>query len=247
MQAEKSLPARHLIAQNIANRGKKIHKPNPAVSIFNFHYAYPPKTVAENFGLNRVIGDDETGFRGSGDDPYRTEAWDFLIAGGGLYNNLDYGYTPAHPDGTHQQNKAPGSTTLEVRDQLAILREFMAGLDFIHMRPDDSVIKSALPAGLTARALVLPGKAYVVYVNGYRNPEKKTAPDNALKSQPAAAVPTEVELTLDLPAGKYAAEWVNTRTGKVDKADSFDHAGGQRKLVSPKFAVDVALRILAVR
>ncbi len=30
---------------------------------------------------------------------YRTEGWDFLIAGGALYNNLDYSFTPQHPDG----------------------------------------------------------------------------------------------------------------------------------------------------
>jgi hypothetical protein len=47
-----------------------------------------------------VIGENETGFRGRDDDLYRTERWAFLLAGGGLYNNLDYSFTPAHPDGT---------------------------------------------------------------------------------------------------------------------------------------------------
>ena len=47
-EAEKDFPARHLIAQNIANRSAKVHDPNPHVSILNFHYATPPTTVAEN-------------------------------------------------------------------------------------------------------------------------------------------------------------------------------------------------------
>ena len=80
---EKGLPNKHLIAQNIANGRQKIEKPNPLVSIFNFHYAEPPDTVGMNFGLNRAISDDETGFRGSADVLYRTEAWDFILAGGG--------------------------------------------------------------------------------------------------------------------------------------------------------------------
>ena len=78
---------KHLIAQNIANQGKKIANPNPRVSIFNFHYAKPPVTVAENYGLNRVIADDETGF--AGDErvrPYRLEGWDFILAGGAVYS-----------------------------------------------------------------------------------------------------------------------------------------------------------------
>ena len=98
--AERALPAKHLIAQNIANKSAKIADPHPAVSIFNFHYATPPETVAMNYALNKVIGDDETGFKGVSDDVYRMEAWDFLIAGGGLYNNLDYSFTAGHEDGT---------------------------------------------------------------------------------------------------------------------------------------------------
>ncbi|MEP0843794.1 MAG: hypothetical protein HRF43_13910, partial [Phycisphaerae bacterium] len=70
-EAEKKLPYRHLIAQNIANGRQKVEKPDPLVSILNFHYAHPPDTVAMNYGLNRVIGDDETGFRGRDDVLYR--------------------------------------------------------------------------------------------------------------------------------------------------------------------------------
>ena len=55
-------------------------KPHPAVSIFNFHYTTPPDAVTWNYALNKVIGENETGFRGTKDLVYRTEAWDFLLA-----------------------------------------------------------------------------------------------------------------------------------------------------------------------
>ncbi len=93
VDTEKSLPNQHLIAQNIANGKAKIDRPNPAVSIFNFHYAAPPVTVGMNFGLGKAIGDDETGFRGVTDRPYRIEAWDFFIAGGSVFDHLDYSFT----------------------------------------------------------------------------------------------------------------------------------------------------------
>ncbi|HYG36884.1 MAG TPA: hypothetical protein VEC99_18975, partial [Clostridia bacterium] len=83
-ETEKELGVRHLISQNIANDKAKVEKPHPAVSIFNFHYATPPDTVAMNYGLNKVIGDNETGFRGTNDSVYRMEGWDFIVAGGGL-------------------------------------------------------------------------------------------------------------------------------------------------------------------
>ena len=47
VETERGLPAKHLIAQNIANKSAKIEKPHPAVSIFNFHYATPPDTVGD--------------------------------------------------------------------------------------------------------------------------------------------------------------------------------------------------------
>ena len=52
------------------------------MSIFNFHYAHAARRVAMNYGLNKVIGDDETGSRDVG-RAYRIEGWEFLLAGGG--------------------------------------------------------------------------------------------------------------------------------------------------------------------
>ena len=101
VETEAKLGGRHhMIAQNIANGRARIEHPDPAVRLFNFHYATPPDVIALNAGLNAAIGDDETGFRGNDDRVYRTEAWEFLLAGGGVFSNLDYSFTVAHPDGT---------------------------------------------------------------------------------------------------------------------------------------------------
>ena len=120
---------------------------------------------------------------------------------------------------------APGGGGPELRKQLQILKEFIEGFDFIRMKPDDAVIKSKLPKGVTARVLCEPGKAYAVYVNG-----------NDL-----------AELALELPAGEYKAEWVNTKTGQVEKAESFKHDGGSHTLQVPKYTDDIALRIRAAQ
>src|SRR5947209_7691832 len=93
--------AEGLISQNIANNKAKVANPHPAISIFNFHYAHPPTTVALNYGLNKVIGDNETGFRGTNDLPYRVEAWSFILAGGALFNNLDYSFVAGSENGSY--------------------------------------------------------------------------------------------------------------------------------------------------
>jgi hypothetical protein len=221
VQAEAGLSKKHLIAQNIANKSKKIENPNPSVSIFNFHYAKPPVTVAENYHLNKAIGDDETGF--AGEDrvkPYRLEAWDFLVAGGAVFSNLDYSFTVGHEQGNASIN-APGGGGPELRRQLQILKEFIQGFDFVQMKPDDSVVKTKLLKGVTARALSEPGHAYAVYING-----------NDL-----------TELALELPAERYQAEWLNTKTGQVDRTESFKHGGGPHMLRVPHYIDDIALRI----
>jgi hypothetical protein len=62
---------RHLISLNVANRQAEVRDHHPAVSIFNFHYAWPPDTAPLNYGLGLPIGDNETGFTGQEDFPYR--------------------------------------------------------------------------------------------------------------------------------------------------------------------------------
>jgi hypothetical protein len=231
VEAEKDFPHKHLIAQNIANGSAKIDRPNANVSIFNFHYAAPPDAVGVNFGLNRVIADDETGFRGKEDCPYRTEAGDFFIAGGGIFSNLDYSYSCQHPDGTAVVTTSPGGGGPELRRQLKILKDFIEGFDFIKMRPDNAVIRSGTAnvpiagnppeARMSARVLAEPGRAYAIYLKGG----------------------TQAELNLNLPAGSYKAEWINTKTGKVEKQEVLEHSGGERKISSPTYGEDIALRI----
>ncbi len=221
VDAEKGLGHKHLIAQNIANGSKRVEKPNPHVSIFNFHYATPPTTVGINYDLNRPIGDDETGFKGTADLPYRTEGWDFLLAGGAVYSNLDYSFTVEQPDGTAKVTTSPGGGGPSLRRQLQILKEFIEGFDFPRMRPDNSVIKGGVPAKATARALVERGKAYAIYVKGG----------------------TKAELVLDLPKGTYQAEWIDTKTGAVARREMFQHREGNRTVESPEYREDIALRL----
>jgi Polysaccharide lyase len=220
-RAESQFEHKHLIAQNIANKSKVVENPSPHVSIFNFHYAKPPEAVAQNTHWDRAIGDDETGF--AGDDrvkPYRLEGWDFIVAGGAVYNNLDYSYSIGHEDGTTDIN-APGGGGPELWQALSALGDFINGFDFVAMKPDNSVITGGVPEKTTARALVEPGRAYAIFING-----------NNVK-----------ELSVDLPAGPYKAEWIDTKTGDIVKADSFTHQGGPKTLGTPTYTDDIALRI----
>jgi len=219
---EAGLPNRHLISQNIANGAQKVEQPHPKVSILTFHYANPPEAVTMNYGLDRVIGENETGFQGTGNTHYRMEAWEVLLAGGGLYNNLDYSFTAGHEQGDFAYPQTqPGGGSATLRRQLRVLKEFLAGFDFVKMRPDQEVVRGGLQEGQRARALAKAGKQYAIYVFGGK----------------------QATLSLDLPAGTYAAEWVDPVTGAVARREKAQTAEGAISLSSPDFDEDIALRI----
>ncbi len=221
--AEKPLPHKHLISMNIANGSKKVEKPHLAISIFNFHYANPPTAVTVNYGLNKVIGENETGFKGTGDTHYRMEAWESILAGGGLFNHLDYSFVAGNEDGTFKfPPKSPGGGGRAIRKQFHLLADFINGFDFVHMKPDPGFIKGGVPAKGQAYSLSQPGQQYAVYLFG--GPEAK--------------------LAVALPKGQYKVEWISPMTGKVLKSESVNATGPTTELASPNFDPDIALRIV---
>ena len=233
--AERDLPNKHLISLNIANKREKVKSVNPAVSILNFHYAYPPSTVAMNYELNRVIGDNETGFRRPDDLYYRTEGWDFLLAGGALFNNLDYSFSPNHPSGTLRDYKAPGGGSVELRQQLGILKSFMERLDFVDMVPDTSFITDTIPK-LRYQALVKPGQTYAVCMHLPLPGTNKSVPEDMMN-------PLSGQLELTLLKGTYQVGWFDTKSGSTAKVERIEHNGGALRLTSPPFVIDIALRV----
>ncbi len=234
VDAEAGLSAKHLIAQNLDKGSVKASDLNQHVSILNFHAA-SGDSVKLNYGLHKVIANDETGGADHSDRKYRTEAWNFILAGGAVYDHLDFSYTPDREDGmaVPLPPGTPGGGGPELRKQLQILKEFVEGFDFIKMAPNESVIKerevrepgTGSEAKVALSALVQVGTAYAIHVSGG----------------------IQAELVLDLPAATYQIEWINTKTGKVDLAETARHTGGNRTLVSPAYVEDIALRVKRVK
>ncbi len=236
-ETEAGFPARHLISHNFQNGSVKIEEPDPRVSIFNFHYSRPPESVALNYELNRVIGNNEDGFDGTADAPYRIQAWDFLMAGGALYNHLDYSFTAGHEDGTAAiPEDQPGAGSAALRRQLSFLLDFMRSLDLVHMKPAPELAKAKEP-GISVRALAGPAE-YAIYMH-HGKPVKDGKPQYVVASGPQTT-----HLSVDLPAGGYEAVWLDSKTGRTTKRERLRHAGGPAPLTSPAYEQDVALRIV---
>ena len=211
---EAMLPKKHLISMDIACGFERIESPYENVSIYNFHYASSP-TAIENQHLNKVIGYNETGFSGQDDYTYRTQAWEFMMSGGGLFNNIDYSFSPGYEDGTFRNGpNQPGGGSRELRKQLGILKVFFDSLDFINMIPDNSPVKKLFANCPSIYLMHDRGNSYAGYIRSLDT----------------------YSIVLELSSGDYVVEWLDPVSGIMLKHEERYDVKGMLHLEAPKGA-----------
>jgi hypothetical protein len=221
-ETEKGLPKIHLISQNIQNGSSVVKDPHPSVSVFNWHYAYPPVTVGMNYHLNKALGDNETGFRGVSDSTYRFEGWRFIMSGGALFNHLDYSFTAGNESGDFKYDTTtPGGGSYALRKQLSYLKKFIEGFDFIKMKPDTNFFADT---SIRGNAIAEVGKQYAAYFINDKNLS---------------------EISVNVPPGKYSATWLDTVTGEFTRSVTIKSRDSSLLLKTPANKVDLALKIIA--
>ncbi|MBR9999055.1 MAG: hypothetical protein KFF73_08795, partial [Cyclobacteriaceae bacterium] len=216
---ETDLERKHLIAQNYCNYKAPLSGIGENISIINFHYAWP-EAVEWNYGFNKVIGFDESGFAGSGDQVYRRQAWRFILSGGGLFNNLDYSFSAGYEDGT-LKNKAPGGGSAELRSQLKVLKNFIHDFDLVNLKPDKISIIQA--PGMIPYLLSDPGKSYGMYLQAV----------GMEKSQ----------LLMQVPDGSYTVSWTSTLSGETIRTEEVSTKNGHLILTVPFEDGEIAIKI----
>ncbi len=215
---EAKLTQKHLVAQCYSNFRLPVRSLIPGADVVNFHYAYA-EAVRMNYGLNKAIAYDETGFLGRGEDAYRRQAWNFMLAGGSVFDALDYSFSVGREDGTDAEPNGPGGGSPEFRKELGILVKFLAGLPLEAMKPNDGAVTHA--AGVRAHVLSSARGVYAIYLDGNG--------------------PTSLDLRL--PPGRYRGEWLDTKTGETRPVVAFKASGGTHVLQSPAFTNGIALQL----
>jgi hypothetical protein len=207
VHVEKDLIKKHLLAQNYSNFKEVLTKVDDNVDILNFHYAWP-ESVTQNYGWNRPVSFDESGFAGSHDSTYLRQAWAFMCSGGAIFNNLDYSFYPGSEDGIGS-NEAPGGGSASLRRQLKFLSDFLNSFEFIWMKPSHHLILHS--PGLESYCLANPGKEYAIYCEG-RN---------------------QGQVDLDLLAGIYDLKIYAPDDGSLLWEQHVSHPGGKLSLTIP--------------
>lgn len=192
---ESKLPQKHLLAQNYCNYGQPIPEVGENIDIMNFHYVWP-KAVEWNYGYNKPISFDESGFSQKDEVTYRKQAWRFIMAGGAVFNNLDYSFVAGHEDGSFEENTSPGLGTKSLRKQFKFLKNFMAELDFVNMGPSNHLVQHA--PGFIYQGLAQEGIAYAFYFEGEG----------------------DCRVNLKIANGNYKVKWLSPNTGSILESES---------------------------
>ncbi len=222
VETERGLPNHHLIAMNVQNRAQQVTDLHDEVSIVNFHYA-EPEAVLGNYHWNRVIADDETGFKGQAAAPYRREMWRFMLAGGAVFSHLDYSFTVDHPDGTAPiTGETPGFGSPEWRRQVAVCKRFMEGLDLPAMAPHNEALRFHGGDSESAVVLADPGRTYAVYACGGKR----------------------ATLALSAPTGRYRVTWIRPADGMIVREEICDVEAPAGPFNSPVYAEDIVLKLV---
>jgi hypothetical protein len=243
-EAERLLPKKHLIAQQMEGPigGPIDFTSHPDVSVIVTQYAWEGSheqmgglmALDYEYDKNKPIDFNETDYfptwyQGDRIADSRVEAWEFIVGGGGSFNQLNGLYTVRDPGGKTEENAQLGRA-------LRSLHDFMYSFDFLKMRPDRTFVRGGVPLGVYARGMSEPGKQYAYYHHhssfGRNTASYKVTPGNYQEN-----------LLLYLPAGSYQADWVDAATGAVISSEKFSHQGGNHRITTPMHAVDVALRL----
>ncbi|MEU4197149.1 hypothetical protein AB0E69_34975 [Kribbella sp. NPDC026611] len=228
------------VSWNIANQRGIIRDTPSTANVFTFHYA-TPEALTDNPDVALPVIDDETGYAGVGDRPYRREAWRFLLSGGSGFNHLDYSFAPGQEDGSrHLPETASSGGGPRLRSQLTFLRDFLYSVPFADMTPMEVIAPGGEAVGL-ARS----GRAYAWYMTAVESRVSvsfEVAAGNYMVcwSDPVGLVttaPVDIDvdtdgtITLSAPAGT-ANEWAGTLLRRTaasgDTVATFDFAAAAR-------------------
>jgi hypothetical protein len=246
IETERRLPNKHLIAQQVeggAPQGPVDFTGDARVPIMLGQYTWQNvnqvgalKLLDNEYDHNKMIELNETMVYpvwykiGDPIASSRVEAWEFIVGGGGSFNQLNSLYTTVNP-------AARDTDTATLMAALRQLQRFMHSFDFIKMRRDTTFVASALPEGVFARSISEPGKQYALYMHHSKNLNMyyEVLPGSY-----------QEELALNMPPGHYRLEWVDPATGNALRADEIAHAGGTRPATTPTYTMDMALRVKSV-
>jgi hypothetical protein len=232
---ESRLGNQHLLSIDYTNEGKPIEPAHLAthfkhITVFNHHYDRDAESLRLNRHLPVILSFNETGLMDVMTEEYRIQGWKYMLSGGALYNNLDFTFQVGHEDGSGtaefscQGRGYSGCGHPDMKQQLAVLLEFMNSLDFVTMQPNTYVVDLSY-GHEQIFPLVHEGQQYAIYFIGQGTPR----------------------IVLAMPQGEYLAEWIDPQSGKLLKKEKVQVSGKNHFFAGPAYEKDIVARINRIK
>jgi hypothetical protein len=136
----------------------------------------------------------------------------------------------------HGHESGGQDTQTVIVPQKKILKDFLESFDFSKMVCFTGL--EGIPAGAFASALAEHGKQYGVYLFHARYEDKWGAHFVAMPGSYRDSFVLKA-----IPPATYEMEWIDPATGKVTGRDKITWGGGDLKITTPAYKIDVALRM----
>ncbi len=239
LEAERTLPKRHLLGQTVQNLSPDLSA-EPWCDWLPTEYVRPAGAALEkDYAARKPIVNVESDYFGHGlVKPYtvedvRLEGWWFLLGGGAGVINLNGEYRRG-------QERGGVDTRERILPQRKVLKDFVEGLDLASMTRFDGV--TGLPSGALASALADPGRQYAVYLFHAKGDGQWGAHFVATPGRYVGRITLKA-----VPKGRYRVEWIDPASGKTKATKRLRWHGGDLRLKTPAYTVDLALRIARER
>ena len=235
LEAEAALPKKHVLGQTVQSSSPDLSAEPWCAWLPTEYVRAAGAALEKDYAARKPLVDVESDYYGGAlVKPYgvaevRLEGWWFLLGGGAGVINLNGEY--------HRGQESGGADTRErIVPQRRILKDFVENLDLTSAARFDGL--QEIPAGAIASALATPGREYAVYLVHAKG-------DGAWGAH-FAAVPgayRDTFLLKAVPAGRYQLEWLDPASGAVREASPLDWNGGDLRVTTPVYALDVALHL----
>ncbi len=237
---EGSLPKKHLLGQTVQNLSPDLSDKQWCAWLPCEYVAPAEKALKIDYSRNKPIVNVETNYYGTSltksaytYDAVRLEGWWFMMSGGAGMINLNGKFYSGNETGDM-------ISRTQIIPQKKKLIEFMNGLDLAGLTRFSDF--DVAPSGALSAGIYNKNKQYAIYLF-HASPDKEWGSSFV----PDPGKYTDSLTINDIGPGSYIAEWIDPVTGIVKSSEKINHKGGNLKLTTPGYSLDIVLRINKTR
>jgi hypothetical protein len=236
LEAEGSLPAKHLLGQTIQSCSPDFSDQSWCNWLPTEYIGPAEKAFKLNYKNNKPIIDVETNYFGISltkspytSDAVRLEGWWFILGGGAGMINLNGEFFRGNETGDN-------ITRTQIVPQKKMLKEFMNSLDLDRLSRFTGF--NVAPDGALSSGVAESGKQYAIYIF-----HGKSDIEWGCSFVPEPGNYSDTLTIHAVPASGYSVEWIDPSSGKIKRSENIKWKGGDLKLFTTPYTLDIAVRI----